>query len=261
MASNTLELWSRLEKTDPQYTKPFSRGGGFKGTAINGTYIVRRLTEAFGPCGKGWRFVVEDDRIEDGHLLKSGDRARVHIIRGHIDYKLDGEWCSTSTQFGQTAFVDSNKNGTFTDEEAPKKSVTDCVAKCAVLLGIGADVHRGMFDDQKYVNDRKREEKAAKAAGAPEAANDAEATAGPEAEPEPVPVDPELAAKAADWAGKFLTKVREAKSARELDALEERHADTITSLQDANVEAWKSVKTALNARAKALDPAALLQAG
>src|SRR5690606_39953999 len=30
MSKNNLALWQRVEKTDPQYTKPFSRGGGFR---------------------------------------------------------------------------------------------------------------------------------------------------------------------------------------------------------------------------------------
>lgn len=154
---NNTELWAELEKTDPKYTKPFSRGGGFKGTAINTAYIVRRLTESFGPCGKGWRFVLDDERIEEGHTLKNGDRSKVHIVRGHLSYVMGGQWYDTSPQFGQTMLVDENKYGVFTDEEAPKKSITDCIGKCAVLLGVGADVHLGLFDDNKYVNERKAE--------------------------------------------------------------------------------------------------------
>src|ERR1700686_3130503 len=143
------DMGNRLETTDPARTKPFQRGGGFRGTAINATYILKKLTEEFGPCGKGWKFVLEDERIEEGHALRSGDKARVHIVRGHITYRPDpdGVWYDTSPQFGQTMLVDENKNGTFTDEEAPKKSITDCMSKCAVLLGIGADVHLGLFDD------------------------------------------------------------------------------------------------------------------
>lgn len=153
----TAELWLRLEKTDPHYTKAFTGKGGFSGTAINGTYIIKRLTEEFGPCGSGWKFVLDDERIEGGHVLKSGENARLHIVRGHIDYVLNGQWCSTSPQFGQTFLVSENKYGSFTDEEAPKKSITDCISKCAVLLGIGADVHLGLFDDSKYVNQRYEE--------------------------------------------------------------------------------------------------------
>jgi hypothetical protein len=160
-----LDIWNGFEKTDPSHTKPFSRGGGFKGTAINGTYIVKKLTERFGPCGKGWKFVIEAETIHEGSTLKNGDKAKVHVIRGHIDYLLDQVWYSTSPQFGQTMFVDENKYGPFTDEEAPKKSITDCISKCAVMLGIGADVHLGLFDDNKYVNQRKQEEAAANGNG------------------------------------------------------------------------------------------------
>ena len=156
---SSLELWERLEKTDPKYTKQFTRGGGFKGTAINGTYILKRLTEAFGPCGKGWRFVLENESWVEGHMLKNGvDRAKVHVVRGHIEYLAEGKMNATSPQFGQTMFVDENKYGVFTDEEAPKKSITDCISKCAVLLGVAADVHLGMFDDNKYVAQRRKEE-------------------------------------------------------------------------------------------------------
>lgn len=155
------DLWDSLEKTDPRHTKEFSGKGGFSGTAINATYILKKLTETFGPCGKGWKFVLEDERIETGHTLKSGDKCLLHIVRGHIAYVLDGTWHDTSPQFGQTFLVAENKYGTITDEEAPKKSITDCISKCAVLIGIGADVHLGMFDDSKYVNDRLAEERSA----------------------------------------------------------------------------------------------------
>lgn len=150
--TDTLRIWDAFEKTDPRYTKTFSGRGGFEGTAINATYILKRLTEAFGPCGVGWRFVLEDEKIVDGHLLKNGlDRAKLHIVRGHLDYIHGGIWYSTSPQFGQTMLVSENKYGPLTDEDAPKKSITDCISKCAVLLGIGADIHLGLYDDNRYV--------------------------------------------------------------------------------------------------------------
>ncbi len=163
-APDNTAMWNRLEPTDPKYTKSFDRGG-FKGTATNGTYILKRLTEEFGPCGTGWRFVLDDEQIIDGHTLDvaSGDKAKLHIVRGHLEYRTDpkgGGWYATSPQYGQTMLVGKNKNGLFTDEEAPKKSITDCISKCAVLLGIAADVHLGLFDDVKYVNDRKKQEAA-----------------------------------------------------------------------------------------------------
>ena len=161
--ANNLAMWDRLMPTDPKYTKAFKGAGGFSGTAINGTYILQRLTEEFGPCGLGWRFVLDHEEVLEGHKLKSGDAAKLHKVRGHLEYRSDtiadgiGVWIATSPQFGQTMLVGENKYGTFTDEEAPKKSITDCISKCSVLLGIAADVHLGLFDDNKYVNQRKAE--------------------------------------------------------------------------------------------------------
>jgi hypothetical protein len=80
----------------------------------------------------------------------------------------------TVEHFGQTTFVGKNKNGYFTDEEAPKKSLTDAIGKALSMLGFSADIYLGLFDDNKYVNDRKAE--AAKA-GAPKAEIKAKLTA------------------------------------------------------------------------------------
>lgn len=152
-----LALWNTAQMTDPRYTKKFDRGG-FKGTAINATYIAKRLTETFGPCGIGWRMVVERERI-----IAGPNNEMLHTIRGHLDYSNDGgkTWHSTGPQFGQTKMVlfsrgdkpDGSASRHIFDEEAPKKSITDCMTKCASLLGFAADVHLGLYDDNKYVNE------------------------------------------------------------------------------------------------------------
>lgn len=160
---NNADMWDRLQTTDAQFTKSFQRAGGFSGTAINGAYILKRLTEEFGPCGIGWRFIIEEENILEGHTLKNGDKAKVHVIRGCIEYTVGAQKHQTSSQFGQTYLVYENRNGAYTDEEAPKKSITDAIGKCAVQLGIGADIHLGLYDDNKYVNERRKE--AAESAG------------------------------------------------------------------------------------------------
>lgn len=190
---DNLAIWNSAEKTDPKYTKSFSRSGGFKGTAINGTYIVRRLTELFGPCGQGWRIIVEDEKYVEGAPLTETCNAIVHVLRGRLEYRVPeqegtsfavtadyGEkgaptsrvtapavWVATGSQFGQTDFVYKNKNGVQTDEEAPKKSMTDLTSKLAVLVGIGADVHLGRYDDNKYVAELQQEFAAREAASSP----------------------------------------------------------------------------------------------
>lgn len=156
MSESNLALWRRVEKTDPQYTKPFSRGGGFRGTAVNGTYLARKATEAFGPMGIGWGLEILDEELMQGAPLGDGAFELVHKVRVKLWYVLDGQRGEV-VQFGQTTFVGRNKNGLYTDEEAPKKSLTDAMSKCLSLLGFAADVHLGRFDDNKYVNDLRQE--------------------------------------------------------------------------------------------------------
>lgn len=235
------DIWNKFEKTDPAHTKQFQRGGGFRGTAINGTYIVKKLTAEFGPCGKGWKFVIEDERIEEGHTLKNGDKTKVHIIRGHIEYVLDGVTYSTSPQFGQTMLVDENKNGTFTDEEAPKKSITDCISKCAVLLGVGADIHLGMFDDHKYVMQRKAEE-AAEAAAA--ANGNGHAGNGADAAKRPSGVKPDQAA--IEWAKGAEAAVRGCATLVALRAWESKNDGALQKLSKVDQGLFDGVMAALS---------------
>lgn len=142
-----LDLWKQVEKTDPKYTKSFSRAGGFSGTAINATYLIRRATELWGPMGGDWGHEVADEKYVPGH----GDTV-IHVLR--IKFRHPH---GIVEAYGQTTFVGTNKNGPFTDEEAPKKSLTDAITKALSMLGFAADVHLGLFDDNKYVNDRKAE--------------------------------------------------------------------------------------------------------
>ena len=51
-----------------------------------------------------------------------------------------------------------------------EKSLTDAVTKAASWLGIGADVHLGLWDDNKYTNNLRLTEEAEKDATARRAA-------------------------------------------------------------------------------------------
>lgn len=147
-------LWRAVEKTDPAFTKGFSRGGGFKGTATNATYLARKATEQFGPCGIGWGVqVIDEEIIEGAPLMVEGvvvAHDLIHKVRARLWYVQDGVRGEVE-QFGQTQIVGKNKNGYYTDEEAPKKSLTDAMTKCLSLLGFSADIHLGLYDDNKYV--------------------------------------------------------------------------------------------------------------
>ena len=142
MSSDNLKLWSAVEKTDPKYTKAFSKAGGFSGTAINATYLIRKATELWGPMGGLWGPEIADEKYVEG-----AEGTIIHVLRINLKHPQ-----GILPSYGQTTFVGKNKHGMFTDEEAPKKSLTDAITKALSMLGFSADVFMGAFDDNKYVN-------------------------------------------------------------------------------------------------------------
>ena len=148
MSENT-KLWDILGRTDPAHTKAFTRGGGFKGTAIKPMWSYRRMTEEFGPCGQGWGVgepVFQVVPATEGEMLV--------YCTASIWY---GEEKSTVYGVGGDKVVGKNKYGLSSDDEAFKKAFTDAVTNALKLIGVGADVHMGMFDDNKYVNTMREE--------------------------------------------------------------------------------------------------------
>src|SRR5690554_7741465 len=70
---SNLSLWEKVQSTDPKYTKQYKGAGGFSGTAINATYIVKRLSETYGPVGSGWGYEILDERVDQGGPILNKD--------------------------------------------------------------------------------------------------------------------------------------------------------------------------------------------
>ena len=151
-----LDLWHSVEKTDPKFTKEFNRGGGFKGTAINPTFLVMKATETFGLPGIGWGYEIVKEEMLFGAFIADGIQEQTHCLQVKLWYIMDGKRGEIE-HFGATTYVGKNKFGTFTDEEAKKKTLTDAISKCLSWLGFSSDVHLGRYDDNKYVNDMRAE--------------------------------------------------------------------------------------------------------
>lgn len=152
-----LAIWQRNEKTDPEFTKPIT-GKAFRGTSLNGTYVVKRLTQAFGPVGWGWGY---DASFDDVHF-QNGDALNFCQIRFWyfpFGRKEDGTGARAEfSQVGGTELAGTRKDGrSFADDEARKKSLTDALLKAASHIGIGGDIHLGRFDDSKYVESLRAE--------------------------------------------------------------------------------------------------------
>lgn len=145
-----LRFWTRFENIDPQFTKPIT-GKAYKGTSPSPQYVIKCLTELFGPVGEGfgWEVVAEDFMPLNEEVLHW---CRIRFWHGQRSNYFDS--------YGQTKAVMKTKNGFMTDEDAPKKSLTDAITKAASQIGIAANIFLGRWDDSKYVqgvNDQYRE--------------------------------------------------------------------------------------------------------
>lgn len=146
MTDNTA-LWDKLGKTDPKHTKSFKRSGGFSGTAIKPMWAYRRMTEEFGPCGKGWGVFAPSFEVVNG-----ADGEVLVYCTASIWYEQPGQM---AFGVGGDKVVGKNRHGLTGDDEAFKKAFTDAITNALKMIGVGADVHMGLYDDNKYVNSLK----------------------------------------------------------------------------------------------------------
>jgi hypothetical protein len=149
MAENkNLSIWNELCKVDPNQTKPFKRAGGFSGTATKPIWLTKRMTEYFGPCGIGWGTTKPEYQI-----VTAGDEILVYCTVGlwHTkqDYLVYG--------VGGDKVRASQKSGLFNSDEAFKGAHTDAIGNAMKSIGMIADVHMGLFDDNKYVRQMREE--------------------------------------------------------------------------------------------------------
>lgn len=161
MTNDNMKFWNDNKKTDPSRVKAIT-GKQYRGNSPQPYYLVERMTEAFGMCGIGWGLNIISERME-----RLTDTDVLHIAVIELWY-VHGDKKGSITQIGQTkAAYKKNDGGMMTDEDAPKKSVTDAMTKCMSYLGFAGDIFSGQWDDSKYVQNLEQEFKEVKKTPAP----------------------------------------------------------------------------------------------
>jgi hypothetical protein len=138
MESKNLELWNKVEKTNPKYTKKANVGGN-QITSISPQYQIMNVTEQFGSYGKTWGF----KQIELDYTLVPEFNL---IVFKAIFFYPDGEFPTINSV---KMFMDNAK--TKIDDNFAKKVETDTLTKCISKLGFNADIFMGKFDDVRYL--------------------------------------------------------------------------------------------------------------
>ncbi|WP_444756606.1 hypothetical protein [Pseudomonas sp. A014] len=162
--TTNMSIWEKVQTTDTRFTKD-AKVGGQQITSLNGTAMIMKATEVFGPAGIGFGWNVVEERFDKGAEMFSGEGdKRVslgfelnHTIKITFWFMLDGKRGEIE-QYGCTQYLYKSKYGTTTDGEAPKKSLTDAIKKALSMLGFSADVFLGMFEDTDYVQQLQAEQ-------------------------------------------------------------------------------------------------------
>jgi len=197
-------LWTRVCVTDPAAVKPIT-GKQYSGNSPKPYWIVERLTDEFGPCGIGWGFSIISERFE-----RFSDTDTLHVAAVRFWYML-GDQRGELEQIGQTKSSYVTGSGKFMlDEDAPKKSVTDALVKCASYIGFAGDIFSGRWDDSKYVAEARaewEERKAPEQKPRQPAANQTRTDASPRAQAARIVAD--VAAGKARQAADSLSKLQQ----------------------------------------------------
>lgn len=137
----------------PDSAKRRIEAGRLKGkTDINPMWRIKALTEKFGPCGFGWKYVITDKRLAQG---ANGEVAAFLDI--DLFVKADGVWSDAIPGTGGSAFVAKEKNGPYTSDECFKMALTDAISVACKVLGFGADVY-WEADRSKYDKPESKQE-------------------------------------------------------------------------------------------------------
>jgi len=146
--SDNLKIWDALRRPPSEALKGFKRGGGFSGTAIKPMWSIQAMTEHFGPCGEGWG--ITKPKFETFN-------ANNEIL---VFCTVSIWWNDLSNEVwgvGGDKILVSQSSGLRTDDEAFKKAYTDAITNALKYLGVGADIHMGLWDGSKYADEEAHE--------------------------------------------------------------------------------------------------------
>lgn len=144
MENNNLELWRKVEKTNPSYTKQANVKGN-KITSIAPQFQIMNVTEQFGSYGKTWGF-------KDINL----DYSLVNVV-GLVVFKATFFYPNGEFPIINSISLYMDNARTKVDDNFAKKVETDALTKAVSKLGFNADIFLGKFDDLRYLEDVKKE--------------------------------------------------------------------------------------------------------
>lgn len=148
MADN-MKIYESLS-TPPNDAVRTISAGKLKGFSdINPQWRYEALTNLFGPCGIGWKYTIDDvheKEVSTGELMV--------FVKVSLYIKDKENWSAPIPAYGGDYLIKKDKNGIHGNDEAMKMAVTDALGTACKMIGVAADIYRGLIakgaSDSKY---------------------------------------------------------------------------------------------------------------
>ena len=136
-----MEIYNKVRITPSDAQKKIS-GGRLNGmTDISPMWRIRKLTEVFGPCGKGWY-----PKIVTMNAIPGDKETTVQIVMElYVKFPGEDSFSEPIPGIGGSKLVSSERNGLYTDDEAYKKAYTDALGSCCKNLGFSEDIYSSKY--------------------------------------------------------------------------------------------------------------------
>ena len=130
-----LDYYNKL-KVVPQQALRQIQSGRLRGKHdINPMWRIKAMTEQFGVCGIGWKYVITKQWTE---TFGSEVKAYCNI---DLFIKVDGEWSDAIHGTGGSSEVSMESKGAYVSDECYKMALTDALSVAMKALGVAADVY------------------------------------------------------------------------------------------------------------------------
>lgn len=145
-----MDIYEALATPPNDALKPIGFGNLKGKSDINPQWRYEAITNKFGMCGVGWKYTIDSHWIQP--IQQTGE-IMVYVMISF--YTKQGEmWSEPIPAYGGDFLVKKDKNGIHGNDEAMKMAVTDALGTAMKMIGVAADVYRGLIangaSDSKY---------------------------------------------------------------------------------------------------------------
>ena len=139
-----MQHWDNLRVVPRDALKEI-KGGRLSGKSdINPQWRYEVMTKEFGACGVGWKYEIANTWTHEAK-----DQVMV-FVQVNMYIKVGDQWSAPIPGIGGDFLLESEKDGLHANDEAYKMATTDALGVAMKMLGVAADVYRGLANDSKY---------------------------------------------------------------------------------------------------------------